>query len=104
MALRKLDLMYRFFGVLDGHTCRECSNFIKGKYHDKVLYKCKVYGLTHSEATDWAGRWGACGAFNREINRGPMMREVIPERKQKDNDSTPLDGQIGLEELKNANV
>lgn len=47
MALRKLALMHRFFGVLDGHTCRECSNFIKGKYHDKVLCKCKVYGLTH---------------------------------------------------------
>lgn len=57
MALRKLALMHRFFGVLDGHTCRECSNFIKGKYHDKVLGKCKVYGLTHSKATDWAGRW-----------------------------------------------
>lgn len=56
MALRKLALMHRFFGVLDGHTCRECSNFIKGKYHDKVLCKCKVYGITHSEATDWAGR------------------------------------------------
>ena len=54
MALRKLALMHRFFGVLDGHTCRECSNFIKGKYHDKVLCKCKVYGLTHSKATDWA--------------------------------------------------
>lgn len=37
MALRKLDLMHRFFGVSEGHTCRECSNFIKGKYHDKVL-------------------------------------------------------------------
>ena len=46
MALRKLALMHRFFGVLDGHTCRECSNFINGKYHDKVFCKCKVYGLT----------------------------------------------------------
>lgn len=84
MALRKLALMHRFFGVLDGHTCRECSNFIKGKYHDKVLGKCKVYGLTHSKATDWAGRWMACGAFNRAISRKPLVREVIPERKRKE--------------------
>lgn len=100
MALRKLALMHRFFGVLDGHTCRECSNFIKGKYHDKVLCKCKVYGLTHSKATDWAGRWMACGAFNREISRKPLVREVIPERKRKEADNTPIDGQISLEELK----
>ena len=99
MALRKLALMHRFFGVLDGHTCRECSNFINGKYHDKVLGKCKVYGLTHSEATDWAGRWMACGAFNRAISRKPLVREVVPERKQKEAGNTPIDGQISLEEL-----
>lgn len=100
MALRKLDLMHRFFGVSDGHTCRECSNFIKGKYHDKVLCKCTVYGFTDSKATDWAGRWQACGAFNRTIGRQPIMREVIPERKRKEADNTPIDGQISLEELK----
>lgn len=100
MALRKLDLMHRFFGVSDGHTCRECSNFIKGKHHDKVLGKCTVYGFTDSKATDWAGRWQACGAFNRTIGRQPIMREVIPERKRKEADNTPIDGQISLEELK----
>ena len=99
MALCKLDLMHRLFGVSDGHTCRECSNFIKGKYHDKVLCKCKVYGLTHSEATDWAGRWIACGAFNQTVNLHPIMREVIPERKRKEADNTSIDGQISLEEL-----
>lgn len=96
MAIRKLDLMRRVFGVTDGHTCRECSNFIKGRYHDKVLCKCKVYGLTHSEATDWAGRWQACGAFNQTVNRKPIVREVIPERKRQKTDNTPLDGQISL--------
>ena len=40
MALRKLDLMHRFFGVSDGHTCRECSNFTKGKIHSKTIHKC----------------------------------------------------------------
>ena len=99
MALRKLDLMHRFLGVLDGHTCRQCSNIIKGKYQGKVLSKCKVYGITHSEATDWAGRRMACGAFNRAISRQPLVREVVPERKRKEADNTPIDGQISLEEL-----
>lgn len=52
-----------------------------------------------SEATDWAGRWMACGAFNRAISRKPLAREVVPERKRKEADNTPVDGQISLEEL-----
>ena len=95
MAIRKINLMHRIFGVCDGHTCRECSNFVKGKYHNRTLRKCKVYGMTHSEATDWAGRWQACGAFNREIGGKPVMREVRPERREPDN--TPLDGQMMME-------
>lgn len=97
MALRKIDLMHRIFGVSDGHACRECSNFVKGKYHTSTLCKCKVYGMTNSEATDWAGRWQACGAFNRTLNRQPVMREVRPERKQKEADNAPLEGQIIFE-------
>ena len=95
MAIRKIDLMHRIFGIADGHTCRECSNLVKGKYHNRTLCKCQVYGMTHSEATDWAGRWQACGAFNREISGKPVMREVRPERKKDDN--TPIEGQIMTE-------
>lgn len=97
MALRKIDLMHRIFGVLDGNACRECSNFVKGKYHDRTLCKCQVCGITHSEATDWAGRWQACGAFNRTLNRQPVVREVVPERKQKEANDTLIDGQIMME-------
>lgn len=30
----------------------------------------------------------------------PLVREVVPERKREEADNTPIDGQIGLEELK----
>ena len=46
------------------------------------------------------GGWAACGAFNRAISRNPLVREVVPERKRKEADNTPIDGQISLEELK----
>lgn len=97
MALRKISLMHRLFGVCDGHACRECSNLVKGRYHDRILTKCKAYGMTHSEASDWAGRWQACGAFNQAINRGPVIRDVVPDRRQKETDSSPLDGQMMIE-------
>lgn len=95
MALRKIDLMHSVFGACAGNTCLECSNFVKGRYHDKVLRKCKVYGLTHSEASDWAGRWQACGAFNQEVKRRPVIRDVTPERQKKEQNA-PLDRQMML--------
>lgn len=97
MALRKIALMHRLFGVCDGHACRDCSNLVNGRYHDRILTKCKVYGLTHSEASDWAGRWQACGMFNKPWDKQPVMREVVPERKRKEADNTPMEGQISLE-------
>lgn len=98
MAIRKIDLMHRIFGVSEGSTCRECSNLLKGRYHDRILTKCKVYGLTHSEASDWAGRWQACGMFNRAWEKQPVMRYVVPDRK-KEVDNAPLEGQISLDEV-----
>ena len=95
MALRKIALMCKLFGKCYGHTCQECSNLVKGRYHDRILTKCKVYGLTHSEASDWAGRWQACGMFNRTWGKQPVIREVVPEQKEADN--TPMEGQISLE-------
>lgn len=97
MALRKIALMHRLFGVCEGHACRECSNLVKGRYHDRILTKCKVYGMTNSAASDWAGRWQACGAFNLAINRGPIIRDVVPDRRQKETGSSPLDGQMMME-------
>lgn len=98
MALRKIALMHRIFGVSDGHVCRECSNFVQGRYHDRVLRKCQVYGLTHSEASDWAGRWQACGMFNKLWDKQPIIKEVKPTRtKQEDAQRLPLEGQMSME-------
>lgn len=99
MALRKIALMYKLFGKCYGHTCRECSNLVKGRYHDRILTKCEVYGLTHSEASDWAGRWQACGMFNREWDKQPVIRKVVTERERQETDNTQLEGQIGMEGL-----
>ena len=51
--IRKIDEMHRRFGVLQDKRCEDCSNLIKGRYHDMLLRKCLVYGATHSEASDW---------------------------------------------------
>ena len=98
MALRKIDLMHREFGKCEGHTCGECSNLVEGRYHDKILRKCKVYGMTRSEASDWAKRWLACGLFNKPWKGQSIMRIVRPTRKDKEEiRNTPIEGQISME-------
>ncbi len=98
MALRKIDLMHRQFGKCEGYACRECSNLIHTRAGDRPLTKCKVYGETSSEASDWTQRWQACGMFNKPWDKGPIIRLVRPERtKQEDAQRIPLDGQIRME-------
>lgn len=98
MALRKIDLMHKFFGICEGHTCGECSNLVEGTYRSKLLRKCKVYGLTHSAASDWAKRYLACGMFNKEYNGRPNIELVKPARtKQEEAQRIELEGQMKLE-------
>ena len=95
MAIRKQQLMYKQFGMCDGHVCGECSNLEEGNWGHK---KCKVYGNTSSEASDWAKRWLACGMFNKPYTGGPIMELVRPVRKQTAlTIEEPLEGQITLE-------
>lgn len=92
-ALRKIELMHRQFGVVAGKTCGECSNLTVHRY-DKLYRKCKIYGETSSEASDWAMRWKACGMFNKEYTGGPIMRLVV--RTANKQPEKPLDGQTFL--------
>lgn len=98
MALRKIDLMHRQFGKCEGHTCGECNNLVEGRYQGKILRKCKVYGMTHSEASDWAKRWLACGLFNKPWGDKPIIRLVRPTRIDKEEiQNAPVEGQISME-------
>ena len=97
MALRKQHLMYKQFGMCEGHVCGECSNLIEGSWGYK---KCKVYGDTSSQASDWAKRWLACGMFNKKYTGGPII-ELVRRSPRKDPAAIeePLEGQITLEEV-----
>lgn len=54
--IKKIDRMHAMFGLDERHKCGECSNLVCGRYRSKILKKCRVYGLTHSQASDWAKR------------------------------------------------
>lgn len=96
MALRKLELMHHLFGADPAHTCGECFNMVCGRYGNRTLRKCAVYGLTHSEASDWAKKWVACGKFNQNYAGRPIINLVRPERGRIDPEDEPLENQISL--------
>ena len=98
MALRKNKLMYRFFGVNTGHICGECNNFHLYNYRGKTYRKCQVYGVTHSEASDWAKKYYACGMFNKEYNNKPIITLVHCCIKKET--IKPIEGQLTMEILK----
>lgn len=89
--IRKITRMHVLFGVDPCHTCGECSNFVSGRYMSRILRKCKVYGLTHSQASDWAKSWTACGMFNREY-AGRNVIELMDRKVAKE----PLEDQMDL--------
>ena len=97
MNLRKIDLMHQMHGKAESHECRDCSNLITGRYHDKTFRKCKVYGLTHSEASDWAMKYVACGMFNKQYSGRPII-ELVKHNSSRSVAEEPLDGQIKMEE------
>ena len=96
MALRKLELMHHMFGADPAHTCGECFNMVCGRYGNRTLRKCAVYGLTHSEASDWAKSWVACGRFNQTYAGGPIIRLVRSGGGHEASDDEPLENQISL--------
>ena len=96
--IRKIDEMHRRFGELPGKRCEDCSNLIKGRYHDMNLRKCTVYGATHSEASDWRKKYTACGMYNKEGRGAEIIRTIGHSGMPKPPDE-PIDGQIKMEEL-----
>lgn len=97
--------MHKMFGTAEG-KCKECFHYCTGRYHSVNLRKCEVYGLTHSEASDWVGKWQACGLFNQETahqnvielvkSRHPLTRSDALWDKSLE---SPLPGQVSFEEV-----
>lgn len=62
MALRKIDLMHRTFGICDGHTCGECSNLVSYSYNDRItlsISQGKIADnlISHGVTVRERGRW-----------------------------------------------
>lgn len=108
MSKRKpIELMHYSFGASCGNTCKACCNLREYQYNSKRVRKCVAYGGLHSSKADWALRWPACGLFGHPV-KYQMVSDVAKQMFSKigicRDENTPLDGQIGLEALNDADT
>lgn len=96
MRNNTVSIMQFLFGTDLIHTCEQCCNLIRIKYHGKSYAKCAIYGQTHSRASDWKVHALACGRFNKPMEEGEIP--VIERRKHAGRKATeqPLPGQISM--------
>ena len=98
MTERKIQAMHKRFGTCGVLRCKDCCHLISGKYHDKRYHKCELYGMSHSEATDWRLSYQACGMYNVPQDMDwftPLFEQIKHDPKI----FPPLDGQIRMEVL-----
>ena len=92
MTVRKIELMHRVFGAQgDGYYCRDCYHLCSYEAKRK-WYKCEVYGITQSEASDWRLSYPACRQYNKKWDGNPIIRLVRPWAAP----DTPLEGQESM--------
>ena len=90
--MKKIDLMHSMFGRTAEKKCKDCSHF-KSIEFSRTYYKCEVYGLSHSEATDWRVNYPACGLFNKFTSYEDVYKSA-----KSDNTAIP-EGQMSLFEV-----
>lgn len=69
--LRKFERMWAQYGKREDKRCGDCEHMII-KYGDvpASYFKCKFYGTSSSEATDWRRKYLACGLFKERDGEG----------------------------------
>lgn len=96
--MRKIDLMYATFGIdPQCRRCKDCPCLVRVTPTSRAHYKCTVYGESASEATDWAGKWTACGRFGKPLAPGENTVLYQAKGSARKSPEAPLPGQIKME-------
>lgn len=77
--MKKIDLMHAMFGKAEGE-CAECRHFEK-HWRNVKYFKCRVYGVSASEATDWRKKYPACGLKNIPTSYRDVYKSARSDKK-----------------------
>lgn len=78
--MKKIELMHSLYGKTN-KPCVQCPHFVGFRFGNKNVYKCRIYGITNSEASDWRMSWCGCGLFGKETEARNIIRMVKPNKK-----------------------
>ena len=76
----KIALMHERFGSNEERKCKECDYYEHFRYRNKWYRKCRVYGMSHSEATDWNAGFVSCGCIDTPTNCRNIYKTKRPQR------------------------
>ena len=63
--------MQELHGIKEGNcTCKTCDHLLECNYHGKNYYKCKLWIVSNSAATDIRLKNKACNKYERESENG----------------------------------
>ena len=91
MTERKLAAMHRLYGSIPAMACKNCRHLAE-RSGKRTHYKCGLYGVTGSEATDWGLSWTACGMYNVPVGQWVPVIRRLPH-----GEDPPIEGQTTLE-------
>lgn len=94
---KPIEIMHYLYGAsLGSKTCAECTNLECHRY-DRNYYKCKVYGISRSTATDWRKSWTACGMLNKTVQNQRPVKDWWRSYTRKEIPNVQIEGQIEFE-------
>lgn len=96
MADRKLVAMNKEYGKAYGNKCAGCPSLAcRVLRSGRRVYKCKAYGDSCADSTDWAKSWPACGLYGQPLPKGhvPLIDRL---KYSKRVDNRPVEGQISM--------
>ena len=95
MKDRKIEAMYGIYGKDPLHHCASCHHlaYLEGS---RRWYKCRVYGISNADSTDWRVRNIACGMWGKPLPTGhvPVLERLKHDRKERLPEQ--LDGQLDM--------
>lgn len=94
----KIDAMHTQYGKRSGKLCKDCD-YLCSYTANRRWYKCRMYGVSSSEATDWRLSYVACGLIDHPGQEIDPRYTVLERLKREPPRScrVVLDGQIEME-------
>ena len=63
---RKYKTMRQLYGTTVGKTCKTCRHLLRQHWNERNYYKCELWYISSSEATDIRLKNQACGRYEEQ--------------------------------------